>query len=198
MKINDTRDKKYADYLINAQNSGWKSKLGVQRPYQNYLKRLNLGVTLDIGCGIGRNLKSLSDKSVGIDHNKFMISNLRENGFNVYETNEFDGIINDYKNYFDSILLAHVIEHLETEDAKSIINKYRGLLKKQGKILIICPQIKGFGKDSTHIQFHNLETISKLLESMNLKVKIKKSFPFPEFVGKYFAPNEYWVLASTK
>lgn len=197
MKINDTRDKKYAEYLIGAQNSGWKSALDVQRPYQNYLKKLDLGDTLDIGCGVGRNLKTLSEKSVGIDHNKFMISHLKDNGFNAFTTDEFDGIIDQYQNYFDSILIAHVIEHLSIEDAKSLINKYRRSLKKQGNILIICPQIKGFGKDSTHVQFHNLETISDLLESMDLRVRIKKSFPFPEFVGRYFAPNEYWVLAST-
>ncbi len=130
MKINNTQDSKYAEYLIKARNSGWKSLFDVQRPYRSYLKKLDLGTTLDIGCGVGRSLMTLPKKSVGIDHNKYMIDRLKSLGYNAFTTYEFDKFSSKYKNYFDSILIAHVIEHLTTSDTRDLIGKYTNLLKK--------------------------------------------------------------------
>ena len=41
----------------------------MQLPYRLNIKRQHLGRTLDIGCGIGRNMQALSADSLGIDHN---------------------------------------------------------------------------------------------------------------------------------
>ena len=47
----------------------WKKLLDVQAPYRWNLQRLKLGLTLEIGCGIGRNLMHLKGQGIGIDHN---------------------------------------------------------------------------------------------------------------------------------
>ena len=46
-----------ADYTERLQRIGgarWKRMLGSQAPYRWNIRRLNLGRTLDVGCGIGR------------------------------------------------------------------------------------------------------------------------------------------------
>ena len=62
------KDSEYAERLLRTQNRWWKKLLNVQWPYRAFLASLDLGLTLDIGCGVGRNLKNLS-KAVGVDIN---------------------------------------------------------------------------------------------------------------------------------
>lgn len=65
----DTKNQSYSERLLNKQTAKWKEILDVQAPYRWNLQRLNLGFTLDIGCGIGRNLINLKGNGIGIDHN---------------------------------------------------------------------------------------------------------------------------------
>ncbi len=50
----DTRDAAYTTRLDELGGAAWKRYLDVQAPYRWNLSRLNLGFTLDVGCGIGR------------------------------------------------------------------------------------------------------------------------------------------------
>lgn len=195
MKIKSTQEKEYADYLVNAQNSGWKSRIDVQKPYRKKLQSLSLGKTLDIGCGIGRNLKALPKGSVGIDHNSYMIKSLNNEGYTAFTTSSFKKSKYAKLKNFDTLLFAHIIEHMTPEEAKKMIQDYLKFLKQGGYVLIICPQKKGFSKDSTHVHFHNRDTISNILSEIGLTLQSALSFPFPEIFGSFFAPNEYWVLA---
>ena len=52
----------------------WKKALNVQAPYRWNLRRQRLGRTLDVGCGIGRNLETLDPGSVGVDHNEHSVA----------------------------------------------------------------------------------------------------------------------------
>src|SRR6185503_19361862 len=72
-----------ADYTARLSSLGdqwWKRALDVQAPYRWNLRRLELGFTLDIGCGLGRNLKHLEGRGVGIDHNQTSIDIARAAG----------------------------------------------------------------------------------------------------------------------
>lgn len=195
MKIQSTQEKEYADYLVKAQGIGWKNMLDVQRPYRINIQRLSLGKTLDVGCGIGRNLKSLPNGSVGIDHNTYMVDDLVKQGYLAYTASGFKKSKYSKNELFDALLFAHIIEHMSSEDTEKMIRDYLKYLKKGGKVVIICPQKKGFSKDSTHIKFHNRESISALLSRLNLVILKKQSFPLPEIFGSIFAPNEFWVVA---
>ena len=88
MKTNGERTASadYTNVLLKGSNAKWKKVLDVQRPYRWNLKRLDLGRTLDIGCGIGRNLSS---DSVGVDHNKHSIDIAKNAGYNAVTTEEF-------------------------------------------------------------------------------------------------------------
>jgi len=76
----DTRDAEYTRRLSSLEGAAWKRWLNVQAPYRWNLRRLQLGFTLDIGCGIGRNLVNLGGHGVGVDHNERSVELARERG----------------------------------------------------------------------------------------------------------------------
>ena len=59
----------YAARLQTLEQARWKQLLDVQAPYRWNIRRLELGRTLDVGCGLGRNLAHLDGRGVGVDHN---------------------------------------------------------------------------------------------------------------------------------
>ena len=84
--VRDTRDEEYADRLMTKETAAWKRVLNVQAPYRWNLRRHDLGRTLDIGCGIGRNLSSLPAGSLGVDHNETSIAMARARGASAAHT----------------------------------------------------------------------------------------------------------------
>lgn len=195
MPQKNTKGSDYAERLNNLSGARWKTLLDVQRPYRWNLGRLKLGKTLDVGCGIGRNLHNLSKESVGVDHNKFAVEQAVNEGLNALTLDEFKK--KKYKRgYFKSMLLAHVLEHMSTADGKKIIRQYLPFVKRN--IVIICPQEKGFTTDETHTNFLDGKDIEKILEDVGLVVEKSYSFPFPRVVGRVFAYNETVVVAHKK
>jgi SAM-dependent methyltransferase len=191
-----TEGKDYAVRLKRLSGAKWKVILDTQRPYRWNLKRLNLGKTLDVGCGIGRNLKNLPEGSVGVDHNKHAIESLREQGFSAFTTEEYVKKHTGKKNLFDSMLLAHVLEHMTPVQAKELLKGYMPFIKD--KVVIICPQEKGYTTDETHVTFLDAGAIEDILTSIGLKIQKSYSFPFHRKVGKIFTYNETVVIASKK
>jgi len=160
--------------------------------YRWNLKRLGLGRTLDVGCGIGRNLGNLSKDSIGVDHNAHSVELAKRTGFNAVTVEEF--MKNKYgKESFDSMLLAHVLEHLTTQDGIAIIKEY--LPYVSNKVVVICPQEKGFKTDETHINYLNHKDIEQILEKSGLTVIKSYSFPLHKLIGsKTFTYNETVVV----
>jgi 2-polyprenyl-3-methyl-5-hydroxy-6-metoxy-1,4-benzoquinol methylase len=136
----DTKNQSYSERLLNKQTAKWKEILDVQAPYRWNLQRLNLGFTLDIGCGIGRNLMNLKGNGIGIDHNFHSVEVCRARGFMAFTPEEFQQSSFDEPEKFDSILLAHVAEHMSYLEVINLLNDYVYLLKNHGKLVIITPQ----------------------------------------------------------
>lgn len=190
----DTSGSDYTERLQSLEHKKWKDLLDVQRPYRWNMRRINPGVTLDVGCGIGRNLRHLPKGSVGVDHNKHSIDKINDKGLIGFVTKDFTKSKYAKRGRFDSMLLAHVIEHMKISDAEKIIKDYLPYVRKGGKVIIICPQKKGFASDKTHITFYNRQKISELMTNLGLKVTKQQSFPFTEKVGDIFTYNEYVVV----
>src|SRR6476619_8213897 len=85
----DTKGDDYTRRLEDRSGVWWKRLLNVQAPYQWNLRRQDLGRTLDIGCGIGRNLPSLPPGSLGVDHNATSVATARARGLHAMTTDEF-------------------------------------------------------------------------------------------------------------
>lgn len=191
----DTTSRGYTERLQSRSSVWWKRLLDVQAPYRWNLRRLELGRTLDIGCGIGRNLQNLGPGSVGIDHNATSIETARERGLDAYSVEEWNESPLRREKSFDSLLLAHVIEHVDEQTAKSLLDSYLPYLQPRGKVLFICPQERGYASDPTHVRFTTDADLARLAERSGLAVEKRFSFPFPRPAGRVFTYNEFCVLA---
>jgi 2-polyprenyl-3-methyl-5-hydroxy-6-metoxy-1,4-benzoquinol methylase len=192
--VNDTAGADYAERLRRLEGAWWKRALNVQAPYRWNLRRLDLGRTLDVGCGIGRNLVNLGPDSVGVDHNASSIETARERGLVAYTVEEF--LTSEYAkpDVFDSMLVAHVVEHMFESDAREVVGMYLPYLKPDGRVLFITPQEKGYASDPTHVRFCGFAEVSSLARDLGLSVEKQYSFPLPRWAGKAFTYNEFNVL----
>ncbi|WP_246139995.1 class I SAM-dependent methyltransferase [Protaetiibacter larvae] len=191
-----TRGDDYAARLDRLQNKWWKKALDVQRPYRWNLRRWELGATLDVGCGNGRNLVSLPPGSVGVDHNPALVAAARNRGCEAYTDGEFfaDPVLSR-PGRFDSLLAAHLIEHLVPADARVILGSYLSSIRPGGRVLFITPQERGHASDPTHLAFTDHAALRTLARDLGLEILTTYSFPFPRFMGRLFIYNEFVLVA---
>lgn len=190
-----TQEPSYAARLATLEGARWKRLLNVQLPYQLNLRRLQLGRTLDVGCGIGRNLRVLPAGSLGVDHNEDAVRRARERGLDACVTSEFAALPEERRRGFDSLLLAHVVEHMSETEAGVLLQEYLPCVRPGGKIVIITPQDRGYRTDPTHVRYVDLDAAAELAQSVGLRVERRSSFPFPRAAGRRFTYNEFVLLA---
>ena len=171
----------------------WKQILNVQAPYRWNVRSLRLGRTLDIGCGIGRNLHFLGASSVGVDHNADSVALARARGLEAYSTEEFS-VSAPAPESFDSLLVAHVVEHMSEHDAIAMMRSYLPHLRRGGRVCFITPQERGYRSDPTHIRFVDFGALDGLSRALGLRRQRQYSFPLPRRFGKAFKYNEFVYL----
>lgn len=191
----ETAGSDYAERLYRLSNARWKRVLDVQRPYRWNLKRLDLGRCLDVGCGIGRNLKSLGAGSVGVDHNETAVAICRRQRLTAHTRDEFFGAGTFQPESFDSMLVAHLLEHLDGETSDRLIRDYLPFIKPGGKVVFITPQEVGFRSDPTHVRWVDHDVAGQHARRAGLHLDRTYSFPFPRPVGKLFIYNEFVTVA---
>ena len=190
-----TADAAYARQLAGSQSRWWKRVLPVQAPYRWNLRRQRLGRTLDIGCGPGRNLAFLGADAVGVDHNPQAVAIARRRGLNALTVAEWPTSPWCREGSFDSLLLAHVLEHLDEAEAVALLASYLPCLRSGGTVFLICPQEAGFASDATHVRFVDGPAMQALAERAGLQPARWFSFPFPRGVGRLFPYNEFCLRA---
>lgn len=186
-----TDDPAYTQRLLHGENRWWKRTLNVRTPYRWNLRRLRLGRTLDVGCGIGRNLVDLPPDSVGVDHNEASIGVARERGCTAFTPDEF---IASRSGRFDSLLAAHVLEHMPASENASLLRQYLPFVRPGGAVVLITPQEAGFRSDPTHVEYIGFEALQQLIADVGLDHVRSYSFPFPRWVGRWFRYNEFVVV----
>src|SRR3989338_11047408 len=101
------------------------------------------GKVLDIGCGFGDLLEDLLKKGCipyGVEVNPFAVKACREKGLQVSQ-----GVLDEIgfpDNFFDTITLRHVIEHLDSP-RETLVEALR-VLKPQGQMFIYCPNADSY------------------------------------------------------
>jgi 2-polyprenyl-3-methyl-5-hydroxy-6-metoxy-1,4-benzoquinol methylase len=190
-----TRDESYAERLQRLGGARWKRALSAQAPYRWNVRRLDLGFTLDVGCGIGRNLRHLDGNGVGVDHNATAVRVAREAGLRAFTPDEFlaSGYASPGK--FDAMLLAHVLEHVPPDDVPGMVEGYLPYVRSGGTVVFIMPQERGYASDATHVRFVDFDTATQIATGLGLAVERTYSFPLPRAAGRTFKYNEFVVVS---
>ena len=135
----DTRDDAYAIRLAKLQLARWKDVLGVQAPYRWNLRRLKPGFTLEIGCGLGRNLKHLDGDGIGVDHNPHMVQVARSRGFQAFTPDERETSFCQPKRFDCSVALSRARTH-DRARGGVVIADLHSLLRAQEKSSSLRPR----------------------------------------------------------
>ena len=190
-----TDDAAYTGRLERLESRWLRRVVDVQAPYRWNVRRLGLGFVLDVGCGLGRNLTHLEGEGVGVDHNADSVKIARDRGLVAFTPDEF--LESDFAvtGRFDSLLSAHVLEHLAFDDAAALLRSYLPFVRDGGQVVVICPQRAGFRSDATHVTYLDGPALVRLGEQCGLRTVKVRSFPFPEPIGRVFTYNETILIA---
>jgi hypothetical protein len=193
----DTASAAYTERLTLRSGARWKQMLDVQAPYRWNLRRI-LGErrTLDVGCGIGRNLHNLPAGSLGVDHNATSVQLCLTAGLSAVTTEEFLAQDPAEHGGFGGMLAAHLVEQLPPDGAADVLAPYLPYLAADAKIVLICPQERGFASDPTHTVFTDQARLGALVQQLGLRVQKQYSFPLPRFTGRVFTYNEFVTVAT--
>jgi SAM-dependent methyltransferase len=214
-----TASPSYTRRLARLETSGIKRLLPTQAPYRWNLRRLKLGRVIEVGCGLGRNLMNCDPGSVGVDHNPHSVAGCRERGLVAYTPEELTAasdvepasgsgsnlasgtasdLSSDYgPGSFDSLLCAHVLEHMDEATAASLLGQYLPLVKPGGSVVLITPQEVGYRSDETHVRWVGFEELRGHADQLGIAVRRSYSFPFPRPVGRVFPYNEFVLVGTT-
>ncbi len=186
----DTRSREYTQWLIDRERARW--PVARQLPYRWNVRRLALDSVLEIGCGIGRNLRHLNGReAVGIDENESAVALACSRGLTAFVPAAFRHSEWARPGRFDTLLLAHVAEHLSLDEGCRLLGDYREFLSPGGRVVLITPQEACFRLDSTHVEFVDFKKGAELLGRAGLEVVRQTSFPFPRIFGRWFHGNEF-------
>jgi len=188
-------DRDYTARLQAETDRGWKRLFGAQAPYRRHIKRVVEGRVLDVGCGIGRNLHHLDGNGVGVDLNPYSVEVARQQGLTAYTVDEFEASPDAERGGYDTVLLAHVLEHMTLHQASDLVGDYLRYLGPGGRVVTIVPQEAGFASDPTHVAFVGLGEVAVIEGRHGLSREKAYSFPFPRPAGRFFKYNETVVLS---
>ncbi len=162
----------------------------VQRLYRRNIEQLRLGFVLDVGCGLGRNLRHAGGTGVGIDTDDAAVATACGRGLTAFTPDGFSASEYARPERFDSLLMAHVLEHLSPDDGENLLRQYLPYLRANGQVVLICPQGAGFRSDPTHVSFIDGQDLTRLADRCDVSVLSVRSHPFPRVVGRIFPHNE--------
>ena len=200
MPLNNTNSEEYFEEIHSNTQARWKKFLPLQLPYKLNLQMQALGKVLEIGAGLGRN-QGFLDSAVGVEHNVQSVEYCINKGFDVYLPEDFHEKFKDYRGknaIFDSLLVSHVLEHIEYENQILTISKYLPYLKLSAKIMLVTPQEAGHHATQSHITWTDFDRLEQIIFDASNEFKIVKrySFPFSRNAGKFFKYNEFNVVAA--
>ena len=141
------------------------------------------GKILDIGCGAGDTLmlfKNLGWDTYGLDMDTWALMNAKKRGLKHLRLGTYEALGKYPNNYFDSIRLYHVIEHID--DAALCFSLIRRKLKKNGELVIGTPNVDSIVSKLFRSYWYNLDvprhvmlfsprTLTKLAKKEGFSVK---------------------------
>lgn len=187
-------DAEYTRRLQALSDRRWKRL--IPNPYAWKVRRLATGRVLDVGCGIGRCLDFVRPRGVGVDPNETAVAVCREKGHEAYTPDEFAEAHREApERRFDTMLCAHVLEHLDEATGAELLRSYLPYLAAGSGLVLITPQERGQRSDSTHVRLVDAAEVTRLAELCGLAIESISSFPLPRRFGRWFIYNETITVA---
>jgi len=149
------------------------------------------GKVLDVGCGLGHFFK-VYPQAYGIDLNPYCVQYCTERGFKCVQGDVYH--IPFPSEFFDGVLLCHVLEHLEAPDRA--LAEIGRVLRPGGILSIRVPTASGFKVDRTHKVFFDYPKLAQALTEHEFEVRKARYYPVPwRRLGEWIVYNELRVLA---
>ena len=177
--------------IKNWDKENWLSSKNYILKFNNFLTKVNKldanSVILDVGCGRGKIIGSLSNKlrlkikPIGID----LVNHKDKDKRIIFKKIDELIFFSSNKKKFDLILVKQTIHLLKYNKIKSLLLKMKKSLKPNGKILIFS--LDPYKNEIPHFTLMKI----KLLRSLNRDKSILKliSKLYPKRIIKYFSYN---------
>jgi len=186
---------------------------------RQFVNRAGNPKLLDIGCSTGW-ITDVSREAgfdaTGLEAN----AHVAEYGRNKYGLDIIEGYIEDLETdlKFDAVTMFHVLEHIA--DPRNMLNQVKGLLNKNGKLLIVVPNSESLGAGifkknynwniPHHISFFSPDTIREILTQSGFRVigvehlispplltySYNKLMSRREREGKYSLKMRNWIISN--
>ncbi|MCU0439428.1 MAG: class I SAM-dependent methyltransferase [Raineya sp.] len=132
------------------------------------------GDILEIGCGVGRGLAVILEKSgtyTAVDKNEKLIDKLQiEYPNHRFITHHIPPLESLEDNTFDYVITFQVIEHIENDDL--FVKEIQRVLKPHGKAFISTPNIKqSLTRNPWHIREYTADGLEQLMKKYFSKVE---------------------------
>jgi len=177
--------KEYFNYQL---KRNWFQKW-VRKFYLKNIAKKCQGKIIDLGCGIGDLIKMLKNNSLGLETNKFAVKYCQDIGLNVINNEDFGfEFVND--NEYKTVVMSHVLEHLD--NPKTVVANLfkKAILKGIRRIIFVVPGKIGYFSDKTHRNFISTSFFEEINDK-NFMLQNMSYFPVNmKFFGNYFTHNE--------
>lgn len=141
---------------------------------QMYFEDIRPGRLLEVGCGDGRYLsilRGLGWNAEGQEVDPEAVKSARRREGVVVHEGQLEELGLDANSY-DAILMSHVIEHVH--EGGRLLEECHRLLKESGRIVVITPNVAGYGHQRfgrnwraldppRHLFLYSLETLTNLM-----------------------------------
>lgn len=155
----------------------------LQKPFVKFFR--DSGPVLDIGCGRGIFLQLLSAagiEAIGIDNSDEAMNCCLQKGFAV-EKKEARAYLSKNPGRFGGIFCSHVIEHLEYDDAMTLLSLCHSALRSDGTLVLMTPNPEDlmviselFWLDPTHVRPYPKELLKSMLRASRFEIVSEKQF----------------------
>ncbi|MGE0567585.1 MAG: class I SAM-dependent methyltransferase [Bacteroidia bacterium] len=159
--------------------------------YPKIVKQFIPGPVMDLGFGTGAFLRYLSAKGYtfsGIDSNPHLVGMNKENGLDVAldDVTKLETIDKPLTN----AICDNVLEHLDMDQIDSFFNACKQKFIKNGILVVIVPDKKGYKRDPTHKTFVTKEIIQNFCKKQSISLIKDFCHPFnSRFIGRVLYLN---------
>jgi SAM-dependent methyltransferase len=143
---------------------------------------------LEIACGRGEFLSLLGESGIscqGVDRDAGMTAIARQSGHDVVLADALDFVADEAQsNRFGGVFCAHVVEHLQPEEAARLFEGIKQTLRPGGTFVVVAPNpacyavlTHDFWSDPTHIRFYDVPLLAFLCGNAGLVVEEEGTNP---------------------